>query len=55
MYHFTGFFVQFVLLALPAHAHPGQHLHPHGAGHWLTLVLAFGLLAVAAAIWLRRK
>ncbi|GHF40983.1 hypothetical protein [Seohaeicola zhoushanensis] len=35
------------LAATPALAHPGAHLHPHGSGDWLALVM--GLAVVAAA------
>ncbi|MGV6803587.1 MAG: hypothetical protein ACWA49_05215 [Ruegeria sp.] len=43
----------FALMAAPALAHDGPHLHPHDAGTWLTLVL---LLAVGGvAIWLKAR
>lgn len=45
----------FALTASPALAHSGAHLHPHGAGNWLTVALALGLIAVAAAIFIVRK
>ncbi|SFG40388.1 hypothetical protein SAMN04488020_102122 [Palleronia marisminoris] len=34
-----------MLFALPAAAHDGAHLHPHGSGSWLIVVLALGLVA----------
>ncbi|MDA7427995.1 hypothetical protein PGB28_05965 [Primorskyibacter aestuariivivens] len=40
--------------ATPALAHSGAHLHPHGSGDWLTVALALGLIALAAAIWVRK-
>ena len=35
------------LLPAAALAHPGAHLHPHGAGDWLTVALGLGLVAMA--------
>ncbi|MFC4667895.1 hypothetical protein ACFO5X_04960 [Seohaeicola nanhaiensis] len=35
------------LAATPALAHPGAHLHPHGSGDWLAVVM--GLVVIAAA------
>ncbi|MGY3438354.1 MULTISPECIES: hypothetical protein [unclassified Marinovum] len=43
------------LTASPALAHSGAHLHPHGAGNWLTVALALGLVAVAATLMVLRK
>ena len=43
------------LLATPVIAHDGAHLHPHGAGNALTLVLALVLIAAASALWMTRK
>ncbi len=33
-----------------AMAHPGAHVHPHDGAHWLTLVSALGLIAVAGGL-----
>ena len=38
------------LLASPAAAHTGAHLHPHDGGSWLIVVAA--LAVIAAAAWL---
>ncbi|EEX11391.1 hypothetical protein SL1157_A0056 [Ruegeria lacuscaerulensis ITI-1157] len=43
----------FALMAAPALAHDGPHLHPHDSGTWLVLVL---LLAIGGvAIWLKAR
>ena len=42
------------LAASPALAHSGAHLHPHGAGNWLTVALALGLVAVTAVLMARK-
>ena len=39
----------FFLVPAAAFAHPGQHLHPHGAGPWLA-ALAVGAIA-AGVTW----
>ncbi|WP_375260530.1 hypothetical protein [Palleronia sp.] len=38
-------FAVLMLSALPAAAHEGAHLHPHGSGSWLIVVVALGLVA----------
>lgn len=44
-----------LLTAAPALAHPGSHMHPHGAESWLSLLPAVALIAVAGLIaWGRR-
>ena len=40
----------FALMAAPALAHDGPHLHPHDSGTWLVLVL---LLAIGALVLIR--
>ncbi|MGP6086891.1 hypothetical protein [Antarctobacter jejuensis] len=42
------------VLATPALAHGGGHLHPHGAESWLALLPAVALIATALVIWARR-
>lgn len=44
----------FALTASPALAHSGAHLHPHGAGNWLTVVLALGVIGLAALLMARK-
>ena len=46
-------FAVLMLSALPAAAHEGAHLHPHGSGSWL--VVAGGLATIAAAGVLGRR
>ena len=36
--------------ASSAMAHPGAHVHPHDGAHWLALVSALGLIAVAGGL-----
>lgn len=36
--------------ATAALAHPGAHVHPHDGAHWLALVAALGLIAVAGGL-----
>jgi len=36
--------------ASAAMAHPGAHVHPHDGAHWLTLVSALGVIAVAGGL-----
>jgi hypothetical protein len=36
--------------ATSALAHPGAHVHPHNGAHWLALVSALGLIAVAGGL-----
>ncbi|WP_150523801.1 peptidase M23 [Roseibium sediminis] len=43
----------FAILASPALAHEGLHVHPHGMDS--VLLLALGAAAVAAAIYVVRK
>ncbi|WP_170421242.1 hypothetical protein [Ruegeria arenilitoris] len=46
-------FLPFALIAAPALAHDGPHLHPHDSGTWLVLVL---LLAIGGvAFWLKAR
>lgn len=40
------------LLATPAVAHSGPHLHPHGGGAWLLIVSLLAL--VGGAVWAAR-
>ena len=35
-------------------AHPGAHFHPHDGAHWLTLVSALAVLALAGGLALVR-
>ena len=42
------------VLATPALAHDGAHLHPHGTESWLALLPAVALIATALLIWSRR-
>lgn len=44
----------FALTASPALAHSGAHLHPHGAGNWLTVALGLGLIGLAAVLMARK-
>lgn len=44
----------FATLATEAAAHPGAHLHPHDGTHWLVLISALGLMAVAGGLALAR-
>ena len=44
----------FALAASPALAHSGAHLHPHGAGNWLTVMLALGVIGLAAVLMARK-
>ncbi|WP_439119268.1 hypothetical protein [Marivita sp.] len=36
--------------ASSALAHPGAHVHPHDGAHWLAIVSALGLIAVAGGL-----
>ena len=36
--------------ATAASAHPGAHIHPHDGAHWLVIVTALGVIAVAGAL-----
>lgn len=38
------------MVASAAAAHEGAHLHPHGAGSWLTLLAAAALVVVAVVV-----
>ena len=42
--------VMSMALASTAMAHPGAHVHPHDGAHWLALVSALGLIAVAGGL-----
>lgn len=44
-----------VMAAAPAMAHEGGHLHPHGAGNWLNVVIALALIGVAGLVAVSRK
>ncbi len=44
-----------ILLASPAFAHDGPHLHPHGAGNWLALAIGLGVVAAVIAVRSMRK
>lgn len=39
-----------LLWASAAMAHPGAHVHPHDGAHWLAIVSALGLIAVAGGL-----
>ena len=39
-----------LVLATSAMAHPGAHVHPHDGAHWLAIVSALGLIAVAGGL-----
>jgi zinc transporter ZupT len=39
-----------LVLATSAMAHPGAHVHPHEGAHWLALVSALGMIAVAGGL-----
>jgi hypothetical protein len=39
-----------LVLATSALAHPGAHVHPHDGEHWLAIVSALGLIAVAGGL-----
>ncbi len=41
--------------AAPAWAHEGAHLHPHGAGNWLNVVIALVLIGAAGLVAVSRK
>ncbi len=43
------------LLAGPALAHDGTHLHPHGAGEWIAAAAALSVVAAVIAIGILRK
>ncbi|MBF9042677.1 peptidase M23 [Rhodobacterales bacterium HKCCE4037] len=47
--------VALALVATPALAHPGAHLHPHGGESWLIIALALALATVATILIARRK
>ena len=38
------------IVAVPASAHPGAHVHPHDGSSWLLIVAALGAIAVAARL-----
>ncbi|WGW03544.1 hypothetical protein [Tropicibacter oceani] len=42
------------LAAGPALAHSGAHLHPHDGAHWLSVVAALAVLALAGGVALAR-
>jgi len=37
-------------LASPAFAHAGPHLHPHGAGEWLTVSIFLAIVAAGGGL-----
>ena len=45
----------FILLAAPAAAHPGAHVHPHDGASWLALAGALAVLALAGGLALARR
>ncbi|MEY8837827.1 hypothetical protein AB9K41_02175 [Cribrihabitans sp. XS_ASV171] len=47
-------FPALTVVAGPALAHSGPHLHPHGAGDWLTVALGLGLTALAIFLVVRK-
>ena len=44
----------FALLAGPAVAHPGAHVHPHDGASWLTVAASLAVLAVAGGVAVSR-
>ena len=44
--------IPFFLLATPALAHDGAHMHPHGIEGW---VVGLGVLVIASAAFLAAK
>ena len=42
--------VMAALVATPALAHSGNHLHPHGAGNWLAICLSLVAVGVAGVV-----
>ncbi|CUH75323.1 hypothetical protein [Tropicibacter naphthalenivorans] len=51
----VGLILAGVVAAGPALAHEGAHLHPHGSGSWVSVVVALGLVSVAALVAWGRK
>jgi len=45
--------IPLLLLASPAAAHTGAHLHPHDGGSWLSGVVALCAIAISAALAFR--
>ncbi|MFC3616195.1 hypothetical protein ACFORG_20840 [Lutimaribacter marinistellae] len=43
-----------IVTAGPALAHPGVHLHPHGAGDWMTVAIGLAFTALAVFLVVRR-
>jgi hypothetical protein len=43
-----------VTFGTAALAHPGAHIHPHDGAHWLTLVSALGVIALAGGLAIAR-
>ncbi|ETX15251.1 hypothetical protein OCH239_18415 [Roseivivax halodurans JCM 10272] len=45
----------FILLAAPAAAHPGAHVHPHDGASWLAVVGALAVLVLAGGVVAARR
>ncbi|MCV2876855.1 peptidase M23 [Rhodobacteraceae bacterium XHP0102] len=48
-------FVLALIVASPAAAHEGLHLHPHGAEPWMVALGALGAIGLAALIMTDRR
>lgn len=42
-------------MATAVQAHPGTHVHPHDGAHWLVVVAALSVLALAGGVFARRR
>ncbi|MCU9839189.1 hypothetical protein OEZ49_15545 [Ruegeria sp. WL0004] len=49
----TMLFLPLTLIAAPAFAHDGFHLHPHGSGDWLAVSLGLIACGLALLVWLK--
>lgn len=45
----------FLLLATPAAAHPGVHVHPHDGASWMAVAGALAAIAVAGGLAAARR
>ena len=45
----------FILLAAPAAAHTGAHVHPHDGASWLAVVGALAVIALAGGLVAARR
>ena len=48
-------FIPLILLATPAVAHPGAHIHPHGGSSWLIVSIGLSVIALSVALAWRGK